>query len=321
VRVTIASILVVLGSAGCDGEEGVLLVDLRTDMIPGVEYVRARTTLDSGRPAALVVETDAARGDDFIAGRRIAAFDEPPEGVLALRVELLAPDGRVVIARPIRVSYGGGRFGVTVVMTRNCRGIECPGTGDPTSDACLDGQCVPAECTETTPGSCDVSGCAADTECDGTAASCTSGRCAGRTCLVVVDDGACTTGQRCDPEVGCVVAVPPDAGACDCDPDLDGDGTVGIGDFNEFLPCFDETPMCTDAEAADLDCDGDVDGCDFGLFQCAFSAGVEAGCCAVSCGACDGTGDAGMSCSFTTEDTCTSMSGVYRGDGTSCPTP
>ena len=59
---------------------------------------------------------------------------------------------------------------------------------------------------------------------------------------------------------------------CACNGDLNEDGVVNAVDLNLLLACF-GTPTPPGCEAADLDCDGDVDSDDVTIFQCQFTAG------------------------------------------------
>lgn len=193
-----AALLVVLALAASGCADGtLLLVDVRTDYRPGVEFDAVQTVIDA--PAGLPPLTrETSDADDFLRGFRAARI-EGLRGEVQLRVRLLS-GGHEVAARPVIVDVAGRRA-VTVALTRNCSGVECPRPdGDPLAAACLDGQCVPQTCTEEE-ATC-VSGCSRDDECPATA-PCTTGRCVEGLCYVDADDARCGEGSYCDPDTGC----------------------------------------------------------------------------------------------------------------------
>lgn len=185
------------GAAGCGGGGTRLLVDVKTDLAPGIEVdrVRVRVTAPAGGPSA---ELAAVPGDDWLAGRRVADF-AGLRGEHALAVEALL-EGTVVLSRPVSLDVVGER-GLTVILSRDCRGVTCPADdGDPTATACLGGACVDDTCTEES-GSCadecaDASGCPPGPPC--TVPVCDEG-----VCLLRAETSACDSGQACSPEVGC----------------------------------------------------------------------------------------------------------------------
>jgi len=230
---------------GCSSPSHGLVVDLRTDLRPGYDFVSVRTTLveatdraAEGRQASLAVAID----DDFTEGRRIAELDGLSTGPHLLRVELLDRAAAVVARRRVSTEVSGLRS-VTLVITSDCFGVSCPGAMDP-ADAteCAGGRCVSPECTEETPEACGVGGCATDAECAASAA-CATARCEGGACFQRPDDGRCPDGSYCDIVDGCSDPPPMDAGA----PAVDAGGSdAGLADAGQCAtPSCDDDDPCT----------------------------------------------------------------------------
>jgi hypothetical protein len=213
VRWRVVALCLAAGLAGCDDGRPVLAVDLRTDLIPVVEFARVRTTVmdPAGGPSRLV-DREVDERDDLIAGRRVAELPVDP-GQVRLLVELVKSNGMIVAMRPVVVTVTGST-GVTVVITRDCRGVVCPGPGDdPAATACLAERCVEPECTVATPELCPPPQCSSAGECP-PGPACTEPQCEGGACLVAARDARCAPDELCDPELGCVPRPEPvDAGA------------------------------------------------------------------------------------------------------------
>jgi hypothetical protein len=243
-----AWLLVVVLAAGCTEPPGEVLVDLRTDLVPLRELGSVRTELGARR------ETFVARSiDDFLRGVRIAELGGVARGPQRLRVSLLGPAGDAVLVRDLTVEVNG-RVVVTVVMTRSCLGVACPGPGDPPShEACFGGRCVDPGCSAERPEACGTEDCNVDLECLG--ASCEVGTCRDATCFFVPDDDRCDVGERCIAGTGCV-ALGPDAGPSDSGPpdggppDAPADAPRDAGP-----PPLDDT-ACDDVHAGAIVCDG-----------------------------------------------------------------
>ncbi len=172
-------------------------VDLRTDMVAGLEFDRVHVSLD-GRAAPV---QSPAPGDDFGRPRRIAEFGEVPAGRRELLVELFLR-GAPVLVRRVIVSREGSLI-VTVVMTRDCRGVVCPGDGGPTSTECLGGSCIEPECSSLDPGACGTPECTTDGDCPA-ASGCAVATCIEGACLSLPDSSSCRATELCAPDRGCV---------------------------------------------------------------------------------------------------------------------
>ncbi len=255
--VRIASLLACLALVGC--EEGAsLVVDLRTDLSPGLEFVRVRTEYSTepfGPSASVVTSTDRLASDDadyVNRGDRVAELDSLRPGTAYVRVSLLDERGRAIVDRITSVEVQR-RVAIVVVISRACRNVTCPGPSDsPDRTTCLAGRCVPPECTLDHPELCGDPSCTTDADClpDD---PCAVGICSDRECFFVGVDSRCPPEQWCNPDVGCVPRP--------------GFGDAGVGDAGSCA----ETEVCTGGE--DDDCDGltdcadpdcDAQGCDDG---------------------------------------------------------
>jgi len=204
--------------ASCSPSSATLYVDVRTDLVPGVEFSSARVEAIGGGGTLASEDHVAQAGDDFAAGVRVAELSGLPLGTLNLRVELRSDAGRAVLFRPVVVTLQRDTA-ITVLLTRDCRGIECPGTGDdPSAEACLGGRCVDPRCTAEDRSSCPLD-CNAATDCPAPAA-CADAVCESGVCFSVGVDSRCAASEYCDPDRGCRARPPsgdagvpgPDAG-------------------------------------------------------------------------------------------------------------
>lgn len=204
--------------AGCESGT-TLYVDVRTDLVPGREFVSVRTEVSSmeitAGTSSISRVTPAMRGEDFLRGVRVAEVQGLPGGTSYVRATLLGAGGVPIVERDVIVT-GQGAVAVTVVLTRDCRGVECG-----TDTTCASGRCVPRSCGGSADRtSCGDPRCTLDEQCS-VPTSCGAPHCFEATCFVVLDDRACPAGQACTEE-GCV-GEPGDAG---WDAGLDGSSTV-----------------------------------------------------------------------------------------------
>lgn len=214
--------LLLLASA-CEGGDIALLVDLKTDLVSGVEFVTVRTQLfDAGDRTNELArrEEDVAVGRDLTSGRRVADLENLAPGTYLVSVTLVDPAGAEVMARDIVVT-ATANTGVTVLMTRDCLGVTCPATGGiAAAAACLGGRCVEERCTPETPEFCPPPECSPATvgvDCTDAVSPCAARVCEDLTCFVRTDSAMCGGGEYCDPAAGCLPVESP------------GDGGVGDG--------------------------------------------------------------------------------------------
>ncbi len=241
--------LLVLGCVGCTTESSRLLVDLRTDMLAGIEFSRVEVVLfhEDGSEVRARTERPAELEGDYQTGVRVGQL-ELPDGDWQLEVRLRDASDAVVIRQPV-VAIVRGDTGLTALITRDCRGVMCPTVGNPTATACLAGQCVSPRCTLEAPEECGAPTCAGDADCG--EAACGSFSCLDGFCYANADEATdCTAEQYCDANIGC---RPIPTGA-DADRDR----------WTDFEDCDDDNPQVhpTAAElcdAIDNDCDGVID--------------------------------------------------------------
>lgn len=208
-RAAFATMILAVALTSCDDGPTLLIVDLRTDLVPGVELDAVRTEVLSGDAAGRRVDHAVDAEADYLDGVRVAELTDLEPGELTVEVVLLR-DGAAVVSRPVRVTLER-TMAVTVVVTRDCRGVECPAPdGDPVAEACVGGTCADPRCTEEQPDAC-VGECAGDADCPAPAAACASARCVGGACLAVPDDASCGADEYCEAETGC---QPREQGLC-----------------------------------------------------------------------------------------------------------
>jgi hypothetical protein len=215
----------VLVSSGCGDEPAAVLVDVKTDFVPGEEFAAARVTLNREGASPIVDETIALFGDDYLSGIRVSEFETTP-GAVTLRTELVATGGEILASQVTRARVAAGATGITVVLSRDCANVTCPGPDDPSDlQACLGSQCVSPYCTEESPDECGPPACTAASDCVSSVA-CAVPRCVAGACLFGGDDSACGSSEYCDPTTGCRArAGVMDSGTPDAAPDAPDDAT------------------------------------------------------------------------------------------------
>lgn len=203
-----AVVLAGVSLSGCKGDStATLFADVKTDFVPGVEFTRVVVEMDGTTEAA-----SADLGADFLGGQRLARFErsagESVDGVVRL-----FNGAALLVERRFVVELRAGVQTTTLVLTRDCRDVECPSSLS-SATACLGGVCVDPQCSVETPEFCSVDACASASECE-VMDTCSEARCELGVCLYG-DGNRCGGGLYCSPEVGCLV-VPSgmDAGAAD----------------------------------------------------------------------------------------------------------
>jgi hypothetical protein len=280
-------VLVAIGGCGTDAE---VLVELRTDYVAGLEVASVRSELVPDTGSAASVTSPIERGLDLATTPvRVAEIDGVSEGSSRLRVVLFRPDGAELAERVVLLQVQG-TTAVTVVITRDCEGVRCPGSGDDLAlTACLGGRCVDPRCTPEAPDSCGTPECTTSADCDAPVAVCADATCIEGTCFDVARAGGCATDEYCDPAMGCVVAANPgDAGGADGG-GLDASMDAGTASYDDVCPpaggCFFSCPaagtsfLCSDGASCDLRGDGVTD-C---RLDCAEGATCRASCPANGC--------------------------------------
>jgi hypothetical protein len=212
---------------GCETDHA-LVIDLVTDLEPGVELYSLRTeVLHSG--GGETVTMDARFGQDFLGGQRIAELDGIGDGSTTTRVFLLGPVGEELLTRTIVVQVNGDT-GFTVLATRSCAPVVCPDpAGDPLLTTCVGGRCVDEHCTVESSESCGTPGCMTDSDCGPASVACARQVCIGGECLQEGLDAMCGAGEYCDVTMGCAASpILDDAGTTP--PDASGTTVVTFGE-------------------------------------------------------------------------------------------
>lgn len=226
---------------GCE-EPSTLTVDLRTDLVGGVEFTAVRTDVFAGpvtgsrlggaeRPAF-------AAGRRWFDGERVAELSSLSGGDYSVRVQLLRADGTTLAERTVRLAAPRS-YALTVVITRTCADVVCPGPSDAAeASSCFGGRCVDPRCGAD-PSACPVAACESPTGCPAARVPCVRAACLEGACLLE-PTGACAAGEYCDVEVGCRT-LGLDAGAA-CD----------VGDVCAIgrIDCLDGEPVCVVDRAA-----------------------------------------------------------------------
>lgn len=204
-RAGVLSLVVLLGCS-TDTDDVALLVDLRTDYSPGIDFFGVTTGFVN--ETGIVTEGQAlpaflGSGDAFIDGRRVAEL-VGVQGEISVEVSLLDRFGAVIDDRTVRVTVSQ-TTAVTVVISRTCRNRDCPGAGDdPLATECRGSLCVDPRCAPELPELCPEDECRTDGECVSAPGGCANAVCVSGVCLFRPDDGVCSSDERCDVELGCV---------------------------------------------------------------------------------------------------------------------
>ncbi|MCA9605382.1 MAG: hypothetical protein KC619_07295 [Myxococcales bacterium] len=268
----------VAAAYGCSNGASVV-VDLRTDLRPAVNFAYVRTELraTASGAARTVREVPVVTSSDVASGMRIAAFDDVPAGTVYLSVSLHDADGLAVAERLVSV-HVRGPTAVTVLVVSACIGVRCEG-----DEVCVGGTCGDPRCTPETPEHCapwcDEASCVSPVACAG--AACVDGA-----CFVQPNDALCGPSEVCDPRSGCRSAPTTDGG-------LLAEVDAGPSDASS---CPGAEVSCDDG--IDEDCDGWVDcadpdcvgrTCDDGIFCDGPDQCMAGACRPVGSDPCDGS--------------------------------
>ncbi len=137
VLLAVAALSCARGTEQPSGEPTPLRVDVRTDFLPGVEFVEVATSGDGGEPVVL----PASFGDDYTTFRRVAVLRSAPPRV---RVELRDMRGEVVGSAETDIPAERSSVRLTVVRRPDARCTavpDCPRGPDCAPARCEGGQC------------------------------------------------------------------------------------------------------------------------------------------------------------------------------------
>ncbi|MGE0787778.1 MAG: LamG-like jellyroll fold domain-containing protein [Sandaracinaceae bacterium] len=191
--------LVALALVGCASRYPVT-IDLRTDLLPGIEFSSVRVRADVLVPPPV---HDVDETLSYSRGARVAdlVFDVSDA---ELTVELLDETGALVASRPVEVALSRPTS-IVVLITRDCADVRCPGEGEPsTATACYGGTCQSASCTSEHTDACEAPECMRDADCNRpTGSGCAGSICVSGACFYPPTEGRCAAGEVCHPDLGC----------------------------------------------------------------------------------------------------------------------
>ncbi len=244
----LSGLLVVLSSlaSGCEPER-VLAVGLQTDYVAGLEFDAVDVEIDAS-PAG---HRRVGVADSFARPRTVVERSDVAEGLRHVRLTLR--HGSTIVARRTRDLRFDGRHLVTIVITRSCEGITCPGAGDSiAATECLGGRCEAPDCGLDGAPACAEPECDASRPCAASGVACVEATCVEGVCLALPRDSACVEGELCLPTTGCVPAPTGDVDAgLDMDAGARRDG--GSRDAGPPPACLRDED-CPDEPCADRAC-------------------------------------------------------------------
>ena len=213
---------------GCADEPASVRVDLRTDLIPNVEFDQVEVNLTPRGGTTLSVG-HTPTSNDYLDGLPVAEFNDLPTTTARVEVELFRGSERIA-SRPLAAELRSGRQGFTITLSRRCRQVECA-----QGLACFDGECVDERCRDDNLAACgDEVDCTTDSECPN-ASACARAVCIVGSCLFdTVTE--CGVGEYCDPEEGCR-DIPTPPGETDADtPIIDAAVPLDVPTLDGELP-------------------------------------------------------------------------------------
>jgi len=179
-------------------------VQARTDLVPGDDFAFVRVEVTTPSGATVPIELASVQDRDWADGVRVAELADLAPGRYAVRVAALDAGEAVVVERPVRVELADRAEVVTVLLTRACADVTCPGPSDDADAiACEAGRCVPGDCYEEAPEACGDAACETVADCPGADGECGARECTPTgSCFVRLDPAACGAGA-CDPTGRC----------------------------------------------------------------------------------------------------------------------
>lgn len=301
VRLAAALLALLLAGCSCTAPRG-MIVQLRSNFVPGIEFDEARTELwvPGSRTPALTTSASMHWQDPVERGMQIADAPDVEPGTYTVIVTLRRA-GSAVAQRTVLVTFEGARA-VTVLVTRDCFNVTCE-----TGLTCLAGVCVPQDCLDGSSfDGCPSVTCVEDDDCEELPIDCTDVMCLEGHCHPFPAHDECGDEEWCNPDEGCRVLPDLEDGGVDAGPDFDG-GDLDAGTLDAGGPgctdtgCNDGNPCTDDAcEASGCVYRDNTEPCDDGTF-CNGTDRCGGGRCVA------GTADPcpGMSNCDEIEDTCT----------------
>lgn len=195
-------LIFVLAATGCDSGRR-LWIDVRTNLTPGRDVYYVEVDAEGLGRTTMPMRTDANWGR----GERVATYDQVGDATVLVTVRLRDKLNRLVVERPALVVVRGDTA-VTIVLTRDCRGVTCEST-DGRLQACFAGACVDAACVDGSEPECPPARCGSSAECPTPPAiECATSECVAGACVDL--PLACEADLVCDVEAGCVAVEEPE---------------------------------------------------------------------------------------------------------------
>ena len=201
---------------GCADKQVELAVELRTDLIPGVEFTAAEVDLTEDD---ILQEFPVSKLEDFSGSPRLTNITNLKASTRRLiTVRLRDISGKLVASNSVLVDNRSDRV-AQITITRSCVDVVCPATsGNPTDIACLGGRCVDPTCETGAEELCPEPECLSDAGCMSTQ-SCLQPRCETGVCIFY-QGAVCAPEEYCSPTLGCqtITPNPCDPGCADQNP-------------------------------------------------------------------------------------------------------
>lgn len=247
--------------AACSNDTVELEVQIATDLVPGVDFVRVETVVavESADGYETLHRFDSNRVSVELRRQRtfpVAHATGLGAGKHLLRVTLLNGDGVPVMTRST-VATLAASSSIVVHFHRECESVMCPGSGAASATECIFGSCVDPECIPEDPSTwvphCrGLALCEKDDDCSGVeTASCALVACTARVCTPVEREAP----EGCAEDRYCSLQAPP-AEACLVAPAVDIDAGMGDaggldGAQDDASDAFQSDGFAMDGEATD----------------------------------------------------------------------
>jgi hypothetical protein len=198
----LALLVCLLGGCGSEDPTSSILVDVQTDLTPGVDFASIDVVATpAGTETGMTTRFEDVAGRDFAAGVRVAELDGLPVGSVRVSAVLEDADRAFVGERATRVELGAEPYGLTLRVCGACEGLDCSGGTEPLVCDC--GRCVPVDCHPENPEACPTGVCDQDIDC-GASSDCVTPTCTSDgLCLFPRNDSVCATGEYCSLDMGC----------------------------------------------------------------------------------------------------------------------
>ncbi len=130
----------------CEGESYALTVDVRSNLVPGVDITEVGVTLRRGGAMVRTTVTPIGAGAPLTEAVRVAEFLNVPSGHYDIEVIGRGPSGNVRREGIVDLRANQALF---YTFSSACLGVMCPPDDDPTATDCDEGACVTPPCMGT----------------------------------------------------------------------------------------------------------------------------------------------------------------------------